>query len=175
MGRTGGAGQEGVAEARPDAVMPHHRAAWRVERIAWATIALVLLATLLGVFGDGPVSHARSGSADTVELEYDRLLRAAAPTEYRLSVQPSLATDGRFSVRIDQSLVDMMQLDSIVPEPEAVTAGAGYTEFSFRVAPGPDAPAHVVLQFQPATFGRFVGELSVEGAPPLRVTHFVYP
>lgn len=175
MTRTGGRGEDGVAEARPDAVMPHHRAAWRVERVAWTCIGLLLLATLLGVFGGGPLSHARSGSARAVELDYERLMRAAAPAEYRLRIQPGLAADGRVAVRIDQSLVDMMQLDSVVPEPEAVTAGAGYTEFAFRMAADRRAPAQVTFHFQPATFGRFDGELAVAGAPPLAVSHFVYP
>ncbi|QDW66877.1 hypothetical protein [Luteimonas granuli] len=175
MTRTGDGGQKAVAEARPEAVMRHHRAAWRVERIAWATMALLLLGAVLGAFGGGPLSHARSGSPEAVQLEYQRLLRAAAPTEYRLLIQPSFAADGRVAVRIDQALVELMQLESIVPEPDAVAAGAGYTEFSFRIAPDRRSVAHVVLRFKPATFGRFSGELSVDGAPPLAVSHFVYP
>lgn len=174
MTRTGGPGQEGVAEARPDAVMRHHRAAWRVERIAWAVMALLLLATLLGAFGGGPLSHARS-SAPSVELEYERLMSAAAPTEYRLQVQPALAVDGRVPVRIDQALVELMQLQSIVPEPEAVAAGPGYTEFVFRVDPGLRRPAEIAFQFQPATFGRFRGQLLVAGREALPVSHIVYP
>src|SRR5690606_26776772 len=69
MTRTGSGDQIGVAEARPEAVMRHHRAAWRLERVAWGVMALLLLATLLGAFGGGPLSHARS-SAGPASLEY---------------------------------------------------------------------------------------------------------
>ena len=39
MTRTGSGDQIGVAEARPEAVMRHHRAAWRLERVAWGVMA----------------------------------------------------------------------------------------------------------------------------------------
>lgn len=169
-----GAGQDGMAEARPEAVMDRHRSAWRLERVSWALMALLLAAAVSGVFGGGPVSHARTGSR-TVELEYDRLLRAAAPTEYRLQVRHDAAREGRLDVRIDQDLVDVMEMDAFVPEPEAVTAGPGYTQFTFRIEAGGDSPAHVVIGFQPTTFGRFRGRILVEGAPALHVSHLVYP
>lgn len=171
----GGTGKDGMAEARPEAVMDRHRSAWRLERVSWALMALLLVAAALGVFGGGPASHARTGSARTVELEYDRLLRAAAPTEYRLQVQPGTVRDGQLNVRIAQDLVDVMEIDSLVPEPESVTAGPGYTEFTFRIVAGGRSPAHVVIGFQPVTFGRFSGHISVEGARPLPVSHLVYP
>lgn len=175
MSETDNHGHMAEAEARPAAVMHRHRSAWRLERVSWAVMALLVVATLLGAFGGGPLSHARSGSDDSVELEYDRLLRAAAPTEYTLRVQPGIARDGRLDVRIDEGLMDMMQIDSIVPEPESATAGAGHTEFSFQVEAGSRAPVHVVIVFQPATFGRFSGILAVDGVPPMPVSHFVYP
>lgn len=174
MTRTGSGDQIGVAEARPEAVMRHHRAAWRLERVAWGVMALLLLATLLGAFGGGPLSHARS-SAGPASLEYERLMRAAAPTVYRLRVEPAMAANGRVPVRIDQALVDLMQLQSIVPQPESVTAGPGYTEFVFRVDPGRQLPAEIVFRFQPATFGRFRGQLLVAGRESLPVSHVVYP
>lgn len=164
-----------MAEARPEAVMHRHRSAWRLERVSWALMALLLVSALLGVFGGGPVSHARSGSATAVELHYDRILRAAAPTEYRLEIQPGFAQGGTVDVHIDQQLVDVMEIASIVPEPESVTAGSGYTAFSFRVDADGRSPAHVVIAFQPATFGRFNGHLAVDGTAPLAVSHLILP
>lgn len=177
MAETSGPGHmpKAEAEARPEAVMHRHRSAWRLERVAWTLMALLLVATLLGAFGGGPLSHARSGAGGPVELEYDRLLRAAAPSEYSLEVEPGIARDGRVDVRIDGGLMDMMEIDSIVPEPESVTAGDGHTEFSFQVDAGARAPVRIVIAFQPATFGRFSGVLSVAGGEPLPVSHVVYP
>lgn len=155
-------------------LMRHHRAAWRVERIGWTIMALLLVATLLGAFGDGPLSHARSGSAQGLSVEYDRLLRSSAPSLYRFEASPSLARDGVIRLRFDGSLIENMELESIVPEPDQQEAGAGFTEFAFRVAPG-DTPARFDFRFRPATFGRRAGDVSIAGAHAVPINQFVYP
>lgn len=38
--------------------LPFQRREWAVQRIAWAAMAAVLTAALLGLFGSGPVSDA---------------------------------------------------------------------------------------------------------------------
>ena len=162
--------------ARPgmDTVMRHHRAAWRVERAGWCAIALLLLASLLGAFGDGLLSRGHAGSPQALAVEYGRILRASAPTEYRVKANPALAVDGVLRVRIDTSLVDVMEVESIVPEPVAQTAGDGHVEFAFRVAPA-SRPADIVFRLRPATFGRHRGRISLAGQPPVLIEHLVYP
>lgn len=154
-------------------VMPHHRAAWRVERIGWAAIAVLLIATLLGAFGGGPISHVRAGSGGLV-AEYYSLQRASADTEYRFEIDTTLVRDGRFRMRFDQDLLDDIQIESITPEPQSAIAGDGHTDFVFDATPG-EGPAHVVFRFQPATFGRRAGRVEVPGAPPLELDQFAFP
>lgn len=157
-----------------DKVMRHHRAAWRVERIAWFVIVVVLAATLAGAFGDGPLSQARVGSNRTFSVEYDRLLRSSAPALLRFHVQPSLRRDGVVRLRMDRTLLDRMEIESFVPEPVRQAGGRGYSEFVFELAPDA-APASIDLRYRPATFGRVRGEVSVAGGPALAIDQFVYP
>lgn len=172
--RVSGVGKRSTAVESYDSVMRHHRSAWRIERYGWALIALVLVATLLGAFGDGPLSRARTGSAGTLSVEYDRLLRSSAPTEYRFQVHPSIASRGVLRLRFDRSLVDHMEMDSIIPAPEQQEAGPGYTQFTFRVAPA-GSPVNIDFRFRPATFGPYAGRVSVDGAHPVLIDQFVYP
>lgn len=175
MARGVSAERKRTAAARSyDAVMRHHRRAWRIERVGWAVMALVLAATLLGAFGDGPMSRAQEGSARALSVEYDRLLRSSAPTEYRFQTHPSIANRGALRLRFDRSLVDLMELDSIIPAPEHQEAGPGYTDFIFSLAPG-SSSARIDFRFRPATFGRHVGRVSVAGAHPVVIDQFVYP
>ncbi len=153
--------------------MRHHRSAWRVERIGWTVMALILVATLLGAFGDGPLSRARAGSA-ALSVEYDRLVRSSSPTQYRFRVSPAQAEQGRLRLRLDQSLVDRMELESIVPQPEHQTAGPDYAEFVFRLAPG-ERPVTIDMRYRPATFGRQRGSISVAGRDAVAIDQFVYP
>lgn len=155
-------------------VMRHHRAAWRAERIGWGVMAILLVAAMLGLFGDGPLSRARAGSDRAFGIEYHRLVRSSAPSLYRVHVQPSMVRDGTLRLRIDRTLVDRMELESIVPAPEQETLGPGYTEFTFLLAPGA-RPAVIDLRYRPATFGVVRGRISIAGEHALAIEQFAYP
>ena len=96
-------------------------------------MALAVIAALLGVFGGGPLSrvHAESGG---LAVEYQRFQRASAENHYRFDLDAALVRDGRIRLRLSQALLDDMELESILPEPEAVIAGKDATEFVFRIA-----------------------------------------
>lgn len=154
--------------------MRHHRAAWRAERIGWTVMALLLLATLLGAFGDGPLSRAHNGSLQSLSVRYDRLLRASAPTNYRFEANPAIASGGELRLRFDQAMVEGIEIDLIVPTPEREQAGPDYTEFVFNVAPG-SSPVRIDFRYRPATFGPHNGRVSVGGAHAVTIDQFVYP
>ena len=154
-------------------VMPHHRMAWRVERIGWTMFALAVLAALLGAFGGGPLSRVHAGGGGLL-VEYQRLQRSSAQNEYRFDVASSLARDGRLRLRFDQALLDDMELDSVIPEPAAVIAGKGHTEFVFHAAPE-EGDARITFRYRPATFGRRAGTVETPGAPPVEIDQFIYP
>jgi hypothetical protein len=53
---------------------------WAVRHIAWAILALVVLAALLGLFGNGILSKANLGDDEMpLQLEYERFGRYKAP------------------------------------------------------------------------------------------------
>lgn len=155
--------------------MPHHRAAWRVERIAWALGAIALIAAMLGLFGYGPMSRTTVGNPDALQVEYDRFQRSSAPTDYAVTANASLAREGELRIRFDQSLIDHVEFDDIVPDPEHVRAGNGYTEFVFDVAPGSEAHARIAFRFRPTTFGHRSGQVAASGAAPVTLDQYIYP
>lgn len=135
-------------------------------------MALLLIASLLGFFGDGPISHAKSGSPGTLSVQYDRLLRSSAPAEYRFEANPTVVTGYELRMRFDQSLMEGIEIDSMVPQPETEEAGPNSTEFAFRVKA--NTPVKVNLRYRPTTFGRRSGRVSVGGHTVL-IDQFVYP
>lgn len=154
----------------------HARLEWRIEHIGWAVMAILLAAGLLGLLGYGPLSQARTGETGLLSLAYDRLQRAGAPSAYRFTVAPGLARDGVLRLRFDDALLREIEISSILPEPEDVRSGPGYTEFLFATdaaAGGP--PARIVFRFQQATFGHVRGRVSTDGAAPLLIDQIVYP
>ena len=153
----------------------HQRREWLIERIGWGVMAALVVAALLGLFGDGPIGETTAGTPDALRVDYNRLQRAAAPTEYRFAVHPALARDGRLRLRVEDRLLEEAHLRAIVPEPESATAGPGYTEFAFAVDPGSDTPVRIVFDLEPTTFGRVTGRVAAEGAPPVVIDQFVFP
>lgn len=153
----------------------HQRHEWRVERIGWVLMAALLVAGLLGLLGYGPLSRAHAGEPGTLTLEYDRLQRSSAPTEYRFEAAPSLVRAGRLRLRFDDALLDEVEMQSIIPEPTEMRSGPGYTEFVFAMDAGKGSPARIQFQFQPATFGHVRGRITADGAAPLVVDQIVYP
>lgn len=154
---------------------PHSRREWRIERVGWAVMAILLAAGLLGLFGYGPLSQTIAGEPGKLTVTYDRLQRASAPSEYHFTVAPSLARDGMFRLRFDNVLLEEVEIQSIIPAPEHARSGPGYTEYEFAMAPAEGPPARIQFQFQQATFGHVRGNVSADGAAPLVIDQFILP
>ena len=145
-------------------VMPHHRAAWRAERIAWAAGAVALLAGVLGLFGYGVLSDTTVGTRGALQIRYDRLQRSSAPSEYEVTIGAGLASAGALRLRFDQGLVDAMEI-----------ADWPLLNALLNTASGATQPARIMFRFRPTTFGHVSGRVAAAGAPPVLLDQFIYP
>lgn len=67
---------------------------WIFERLIWSFFGFILLLTVLGVFGRGPVAITQKRSPEgDITLKYDRIERTGTPTDLRvlLGRMPSAA------------------------------------------------------------------------------------
>lgn len=138
-------------------------------------MAVLLAAGLLGLLGYGPLSQARAGAPGTLSVTYDRLQRTSAPSEYHFTIAPSLARDGELRLRFDDTLLDEVDMQSIIPQPEHVRTGPGYTEYVFAMDATAGPPARVQFQFQQTTFGHVRGSVTADGAAPLVIDQIILP
>ena len=147
---------------------------WTVQRVGWIAMALIAVATLLGLFSGGPLSRASAGSASTgLTIEYDRFLRLGSPALVRLGLHGG-ETDGReVVVRIAQAYVEDAGLEQMHPAPAQAVAGSGGLVLVFRTEPG--RPAAVVLSIKPRAVGQLRGEIGLADRAPIRFRQFVYP
>lgn len=153
----------------------YQRREWRFERIGWVLMAVLLVAGLLGLLGYGPLSDTRAGTPGTLTVNYDRLQRASAPSEYHIDVAPTLARDGQLRLRFDNALLAEIELDSVLPQPVQMRSGPGYTEFVFAMDAAEGPPARLQFQFHPATFGHVRGRVTATGAQPLVIDQIIFP
>ena len=148
----------------------HERLEWRVQRIAWSVLALLLVAALSGGLGHGPLSDALARSDDgVVSVHHHRFERYQAPTQYDIRIAGAAA---RVTVLLPGDVLRHMELERFEPEPRATRAVGEGMLLVFDAAPGRDTGVRVF--FRPERFGPLRADLRVQGRV-VRLRQFVYP
>jgi hypothetical protein len=148
---------------------------WRLQRISWVILSLLLLGGVAGLFGHGPLGRATlHPPGSMLELHYDRLARRETPTFLELRLDKSAIASGRIRIRLNRALVDKMQIKQIVPQPLLAEPLADGARFTFQTDPSCDS-AILVISENPASPGFIEAEVTVEGAEPVHFRQFVYP
>jgi len=107
--------------------MALHNKGWVVQRIGWAFMFLFLLAALLGLFGEGPLSS-RTVQAGHIKVEYERFCRYEHETEITLeSNGEDIST-----VSLPQQYLKKFKVSKIVPEASKQVASPGYINYLFE-------------------------------------------
>lgn len=147
--------------------MRFQRANWIAERIGWAAMSVIVLAALLGVFSDGPLSQ-RSIASGPVTLEQQRFGRQLRGNEMMLALP---ASDMPVEVMLSDRLLEAMAVDSIEPRPDSSRAGAEGAVYSF---PASAEPHRIRFDLRPRGPGTVRGEVRAAGRS-LDFFQFVYP
>jgi hypothetical protein len=149
------------------------RREWRVQRVAWAVMALVVAAGLLGVFGGaGYVSSRTISTADgALKIIYNRFERYQAPSTLRVELRPSDQPAAR--LWISGQYLKTVKVEAIVPPPEGIDVQAGGSVFVFAVPR--NEPFVVVFYLQTDQRGSSPIRMRLNEGPILEASHWVYP
>lgn len=145
---------------------------WRVERGLWVLISLLIVGALLGVFGNGPLSHTVLQQGP-LGLEHERFERILAPTTLRIHLQPGVP-EGQIEVWFDRKYLENQQVQRIVPLPDEERAEADRLVFVFR-APARERQTAISFFLLPLNPGLHEGRAGLVGGPALSFWQFVYP
>jgi hypothetical protein len=163
-----------VGELEVDQELDYQQREWKAQRVGWAVMLLIILATLLGLFGRGPLSRASIGG-DPLKLEYERFTRHASPTQLTVHLAPGVAgKDGKARVRLRRDYMQGVRIEHITPEPESVEASEDALEYVFEVA-DPSHPVTAVFQLEADKMWSRSGHIALGDGQPLRFTQFVFP
>lgn len=145
---------------------------WRIQRLGWVVIALLLLAAVLGLFGGGLLSSAQAhDSGELLQVHYDRFVRMQSPQTLQVSMDGGAVQDQQASVWISQDFLDRVRIERIQPQPERVTAQDGGQIYQFSAR----GPLQVTYDLQAKGPGLYQVELGIPGADPAAFTQVVYP
>ena len=148
---------------------------WRIQRIAWVFFGATLLAALLGLLGQGPLSTARIDAPDgSLALDYERIDRANTPTGLTLTLGPNVAPGGVARIFFSRELMDRISVEEVLPEPESVETSVDGVTYAFEVKDA-SQQASVRLDFTHKLAGLAHGVVRLEDRPELRFDMFVWP
>jgi hypothetical protein len=143
------------------------RREWKIQRLGWVAMALVILAALLGVFGTGPLSSATI-ERDGLRLEHERFCRLQRNTELRFTIA---GTADPVLLLIGGEYLDRVRIERITPEPAKAEAVSDGVVFQFVL----QGPAAVTFHLMPKKFGLVSGKARLGQAAPITFTQFIYP
>jgi hypothetical protein len=154
-----------------DERLPFKRGEWRASRLLWILLLLTMLATGLGLFGNGPLSHARvEASNGGLSVEYDRFGRLSASMRMTVNV-PALAR-GPAQLEISRSLFDAFQVIQIAPAPVAQELTPEAVRYRFDADPG--SRTAIIFDIQPQQCWMLEGFVRSAGET-VSLRQFIYP
>ncbi len=161
-------GRSRVLDSESD--LKFHRREWVIQRIGWVAVALFLAAAFAGLFGGGPLSHARA-DGPAGNIEYERFVRSGASSD--LIVTPAHADpSGLHRVEITAEFLEAFRIESITPEPAAVRMTGQQLVYEFvATAPG----ASIAFHIHPQRLWRHSAALRIDGGEPLEISQLTYP
>lgn len=135
---------------------------WRFQRIAWFIMMLIVIAALVGIFGDGPFSLGNIAADDGTSVVYERITRIHKQTSTAiliplptsaLSISNPKEAESYFDVAMSADFVHRMGLTSIVPTPRRMIQTDSMVVFRFGAFPETRG-LQITFNWQPSDPGR---------------------
>lgn len=150
------------------------RRSWVVERVGWLSMASILLAGILGLFGNGIFGPSMVTTEDErLSLQYERFWRQRAPMSLRLDLRPR-SGERSVRVRFDASYLEALRIAEVSPRPSTVQAAGSAYVYEFLLSE-PLGPLAVTIEAEPKRWGALTGSVGLEDGARLEFEQFIYP
>jgi hypothetical protein len=135
---------------------------------------VIIAVAMSGLLGEGPLSRWTAATSDgRLVVRYPRIVRRQAETLIHLTIRPA-PTDPIIRLWLERPLLEMAELDEVIPEPLRMVADGQGVTMVFQRRPGPEA-VHVLLHVRVRGPGRHRGVIRLDGGESLELRHWVLP
>ena len=146
---------------------------WKFENFIWSFFALVLLADVAGLLGNGPLAHAHRQMQDgSLRLQYDRIERATTPNTMTIKPSPQLVQNGHIVLFVSDSVVKELGAQRIAPQPAVSAIGNGGITYLFPALGGSST---IQFGLQPAAPGLHKITVGIPGGEQIQARVLVLP
>ncbi len=161
-----------------DQNLDFQRVEWKIERIGWVVMALILLAALLGLFGaEGPLSDSVAGQQEgPFWVHYNRFGHMIANSGFNIYIDPSqLNTGSQVRLSMEGDFRAAYQVRAVNPQPsQVISAGRNQLIYVFNVQPSA-SPVKIDFFVESRRMGLQNIQIGVEGGPSVHYWQFLYP
>ena len=144
---------------------------WRFENGAWIFFAVVLVCTMLGLLGRGPLSHGKLKN-DAMTINYERIARTGTPSLMEIVLTPAAIQNGKVKLYVSDTVIKELAAQRVIPSPAESVVGDGGITYTFLAT---QTPAAIKFGLQPDGPGVYRMAVGIAGQPPLESTVFVLP
>ncbi len=154
--------------------MRFQRRTWKVQRIGWAVLAMMIVGAASGLFGGGPLSRSLADDpALPFTIEYERLGRYHSPQTLRLHLKRSAVAAEPFTVWVSDDYAARIRIASASPDPVGVHLDGGGRSYRFSIDPSADG--HIILHFEAEIVGLLTGSIGHDPTHTVRIAQWIYP
>lgn len=148
---------------------------WRGQLIGRVVMIAIVIGALVGFFGAGPLSLTEVvDESGAVHVIYEHFGRRGATTNLTVGMGPLAFSEGKAELWISSDYLGKMQVDSVTPAPDQVTADDDGYVYTFLVDQ-PEDPVTVTFNFTIDSMGPVTGKIGRPDAEPLHLDHFFTP
>jgi hypothetical protein len=143
-----------------------HIRGWIFQRIGWLLMLMILISSVLGLFGNGLFSEKliiRNGSS----LTFEQFARRDNETEIEILVPHS---SGKIQVALSPAFTEIFKVEHIAPEPREQMLKNGFTVYEFAA----EANAQLTFFLTTRKAGRIHSTVQVNDTE-FELKQFIYP
>ena len=90
----------------------------RFEGVVWILLTLLIVLSLAGVFGRGPLAQAQLRAKDgSIDIKYERIQRFGAPSLIEINFPQASIHDGSVQLWASGSLLKPLGVQHVMPQP----------------------------------------------------------
>ena len=147
---------------------------WKIQRVGWAIMLVVIFLGLIGLFGHGPISWTSAGNkAQGFWVEYERFVRNQSQSTLLIHL-PTMNGSDRVSFWLNDTFVAGVEIQHMTPAPRATAEMDHGVLYEIDLVDKQEQVL-IILPLIHQRSGWLAGELRSPGAVPVKFTQLVYP
>jgi hypothetical protein len=150
------------------------RADWRAQHIGWMVFTLIIIAALLGAFGNGPLSSATLTDENAgLSIRYERIARWDSSLLMRVTLLPENTSAQTAVMWINNAYLEGMPVQWMNPPPLRSTSREDRTMYEFPTGPGESGT--ITFEFRAERTGKHTLRLGRDDSDGVAIRQFVLP